>query len=117
MKLDRSVLLKELKHHFPELRGDINSEGGLLHFEVGAFYQFTQSKIDAGEVEIVKQCFNLAEKYYLNGNSNVKNAIGVSFAECFNFNSTKKNKREWAWDIFPLPLKNEYISVRGKLGI
>ena len=115
--LDRSLLLKELKEEFPELTPLINAEQGLLHFEVGAFYQFTQSLINDGDVNSVKLCFSIANKYLVDGDSKVKNAIATSYAECFDFKNTKKNNREWAWEIYPELLKKEYIIVRGQFGI
>jgi hypothetical protein len=115
--LDRSVLLKELKQEFPELTSLINAEQGLLHFEVGVFYQFTQSLINDGDKEKVKRCFNIANNYLMNGDNKVKNAISVSYAECFDFKNTKKQIREWAWEIYPELLKKEYVIVRGQFGI
>lgn len=115
--LDRSILLKELKQEFPDLIPLLNAEQGLLHFEVGAFYQFTQSLINSGDVEKVKRSFNIANNYLVNGDAKVKNAISVSYAECFDFKNTKKQNREWAWEIYPELLKKEYVIVRGKFGI
>ena len=115
--LDRSLLLKELKQEFPELIPLINAEQGLLHFEVGAFYRFTQSLINEGNVEQVKRCFSIANKYLLNGDAKVKNAISTSYAECFDFKNTKKQSRDWAWEIFPESLKKEFVIVRGQFGI
>ncbi|GAW96556.1 MULTISPECIES: DUF7674 family protein [Colwellia] len=115
--LDRSILLKELKREFPELTSLINAEQGLLHFEVGAFYQFTQSLINDGDLDKVKTCFSIANNYLVNGDKKVKNAISVSYAECLEFKNTKNNNREWAWEIYPELLKKEYEIVRGKFGI
>jgi hypothetical protein len=85
--LDRSILLKELKQEFLELTSLINAEQGLLHFEVGAFYLFTQSIINDGDVDKVKRCFSIANNYLVN------DAISVSYAECLEFNNTKDNNR------------------------
>lgn len=115
--IDRSTLIKELKEKFPDLRADINQEQGMLHFEVAVFYKYTQSQINIGEVDTVKLCFSVAEKFLLNGNAAVKNAISTSFAECLDFNNTNKHSRVWAWDIYPETLKKEYLVVRGELGI
>lgn len=116
MKLDRSQLLKEIKEAFPEIRSEINSEEGLLHLEVGVFYQFTQKIINEGEREKVAKSFEIANRYYLGGNSKVQNAIGVSYVEGLEFKNTKKNIREWAWEIFPERLKTEYMEFHGRAG-
>ena len=92
--LDRSILLKELKHEFPDLTPLINAEQGMLHFEVGVFYQFTQSLINDGNRTQVKRCFDIANNYLANGDKKVKNAISVSYAECFDFKNTKKQNRD-----------------------
>lgn len=117
MKLDRSKLLKDLKKAFPEIKPFINAEEGLLDFEVRVFYLFTQKLINSGETDKVRICFNIADNYYRNGNSKVQHAIGVSYVECLEFKNTKKNIREWAWDMFPSALKEEYVSFHGKPGI
>ncbi|WP_102386531.1 hypothetical protein [Vibrio cyclitrophicus] len=115
--LDRSSLLRELKEQFPELTPLINVEQGLLVFEVEAFYKYTQSLINDGHVEKVKLCFSIANKYLINGNQKVRSAIATSYAECLDFNDTKKLNRSWAWELYPKPLKKEYAIVRGELGI
>jgi hypothetical protein len=88
-----------------------------LHFEVVVFYQFTQSLINDGDINKVKQCFSIANNYLVNGNKNVKNAISVSYTPCLEFDNTKRNNREWAWEIDPELLKKEYEDMRGNFGI
>ena len=117
MKLDRSEFLKELKEQFPELTSSINSEGGLSTFEMDVFCQFTQEMINQGEKEIVIRCFDIADKYYSQGNNKFKNVIATCFVEGLDFKNTKKNIREWSWELFPQCLKEEYISFFGKPGI
>jgi hypothetical protein len=114
MKLHRSNLISELKREFPFLREEINREMGLLHMEVSVFRRFTQQMICEGDRAIVEQCFKIAEKYYLNGNSKMVNAIGVSYIEDLDFTDTKQNYKSWSWGYFPESLKKEYISFHGK---
>jgi len=115
--LDRSTLLRELKENFPELAPLINAEQGLLVFEVGAFYKYTQSLINDGNVEKVKLCFSIANNYLVHGDQKVKTAIATSYAESLDFNDTKKLTRSWAWELYPKPLKKEYAIVHGEFGI
>jgi len=114
---DRSSLIRELKKEFPELTPKLNAEQGLLHFEVGAFYLFTQSFINVGDKDKVSRCFAIADRYLLNGDAKVRNAIATSYAECFEFEDTETSNRQWAWSIFPESLKSEYRIVRGEFGI
>ncbi len=65
----------------------------------------------------VKRSFNIANNYLMNGDKKVKNAISVSYAECFDFKNTKKQNRECTWEIYPELLKREYVIVRGQFGI
>ncbi|MEW8439687.1 MAG: hypothetical protein AB2689_16185 [Candidatus Thiodiazotropha taylori] len=117
MKLERSQFLKELKGEFPELTKKINSEGGLSTFEMDVFCAFTQKKINDGEKENVIKCFKLAERYFINTNNSFKSVISTCFVECLDFSNTKKNVREWAWELFPETLKEDYINFHGKEGI
>ncbi|MCP4975687.1 MAG: hypothetical protein GY931_05955 [Maribacter sp.] len=117
MKLERSQFLKEVKELFPELISKINLEGGLSTFEMDAFCAFTQKNINAGEKETVIMCFQIVEKYYKESNSKFKDVISTCFVECLDFKNTKKNIREWAWELFPQLLKEDYINFHGKSGI
>lgn len=117
MKLDRSKFLREVKEHFPEIKEDINAEQGLLHLEVSVFYLFTQKLINEGNVERVKIAYHIADKYFRLGDTKMQNAIDVSYVEGLEFKNTKKNEREWAWQVLPSMLKAAYTSFHGKNGI
>jgi len=117
MKLGRSEFLKEVKDAFPEIRGEINAEEGLLHFEMNVFYRYTQKLINEGSVERVKIAYHIADRYFKLGDSKMQNAIDVSFVECLEFQNTKGNIREWAWKELPCTLKGAYEAFHGKSGI
>lgn len=114
MKLERSQFIKELKDTFPELISQINSEGGLSTFEMDVFFDFTQKNINDGERKNVVKCFEIAEKYFRESNSKFQNIISTCFVEPLDFKNTKKRSRDWAWDIFPEILKEDYINFHGK---
>ncbi len=105
MIMHRSEFLRELKKTFPELREDINAQEGLIHLEMNVFHKFAQDAIDENNLELLNQIFFLADKFYRNGNSKLKNAIDVSFVEGLKF----KNRKA-AWKIMPETLKKLYIS-------
>jgi hypothetical protein len=113
MKLERSQFLKEVKEQFPELGPRLNAEEGLSTFEMDVFCEFTQRNINEGEREVVIKCFKIAEKYYRESNQSFKNVVAISFVENLLFKNTKKNLREWAWEIFPEILKAEYTKFHG----
>ena len=106
-KLHRSLLLQELKETFPSITDDLNDQDGLLHLEVSIFCEFAQKAIDSGEKSLTKKCFSIASKYYIAGNQDMKNAIGLSFAKDLNFSNSKKNYRSWACEL----LSNELQGI------
>jgi hypothetical protein len=116
-KLHRSQFLKEITESWPELRTEINREEGLLHLEMAVVCRFAQQLIDSGRREDLNRCFEIVEKYVGHGNAKMRDAIDVSFVEMLNFSDSKKCEREWAWEVFPSPLKELYIQFHGRSGI
>lgn len=110
----RSVLLKELKVEFPELRERLNRCEGLLHFEVSEFRTFTQELIDSQNQREVERCFGLAAKFLTFGNARVRNAIAVSYLEDLNFRDQKVS-RAWARELLPSPLDVELRELEAYL--
>lgn len=106
--MHRSEFLAELKALFPELKNKSNKECGLLHFEINVFKNFTQRAIYEGEREKVSLCFEFANRVYVEGNGDLRDAIDVSFVEILDFESTPKRNAEWAWNCFPEELKSLY---------
>ena len=102
--LHRSLFLKELKDAFPVLRADIDAQHGLLHLEMHVFANFAQRAIAAGNKKDVASCFKLAEKYCMDGNDDLQNAIGVSFVEHLDLRNAR-----WAWELLGPTLKREYL--------
>jgi hypothetical protein len=113
-KLHRSLWLSELKIAFPNLRNALNAEEGLLSFEMGVFAKFTQQKIAANDRETVRKCFDIALKYYVGGNARLRDAIDTCYVEDLNFHQGERNSRDWAWDLFPTPLKTLHEAFRGR---
>jgi hypothetical protein len=107
-KLHRSQLIAELKQSFPDLTEALNTESGLLCFELNAFCRFTMGKIDEGDQISVAQCYAIALKYYQNGTRKMRDAIDTCYVEDLEFPSPKKKDRAWAWEVFPEQLKILY---------
>ncbi len=104
-KLHRSQLVAEIKENFPELVEELNKEAGLLSFELNIFCRFTMAKIGETDRKSVSKCYAIALGYYEGGNAELRDAIDTCYVEDLEFPSPKKRARDWAWEIFPEPLK------------
>lgn len=109
-KLHRSVFLKEAKSLFPELRGELNRQYGLLHLEMHVFCDFVQRLIEKGEEHRVIQAFQFAERMLRDGNSDLVNALTVSFLEHLNFEDGKV-QRAWAHKLMPQSLAQQHAAI------
>ncbi len=116
MAMHRSLLIKELKETFPELTGDLNAAEGLLTFEVEVFARSAQKCIDRADRSQVEACFEIARRYYVDGNPKMRDAIDVCFVEPLDFMKSKKAERSCAWDLFPAVLKELHTQFHGTLG-
>lgn len=114
--LDRSRFLAEIKKVFPEIKSEINAQDGQLHFEVAVLRQHAERMIAEGNKDAVSCIFSIADRFYNNGDSKLKNAIDVSFVEEMDFTSSKKSERSWVWDSFPERLKELYKAFHGTSG-
>jgi hypothetical protein len=102
--LHRSIFLKELKGTFPQLADEIDAQYGLLHLETRVFTDFAQRCIADNDVEKVRLCFLMAEKYCAGGNADMRTAIVVSFVEHLDL-----RKAQWAWNFLGPNLKDAYL--------
>ena len=106
-KSHRSEFLKTVKKRFPELKELINQEDGLLSFELAVFIKFIQNKIDNSEELVIKECFEILNFFYKNGNKALHNTIRNAVCEDLVFKDSAKANRSWALSLLPAPLKNE----------
>lgn len=92
----RKEFVSALVNEFPELREEVEDEiySGLLHLEMACFARYTQDAIDQGDAERVSKCFNFADRFFVNADSNLNNALIVSYLENLNFDSPNGNKAE-----------------------
>ncbi len=105
--VDASDFLVTLRAEFPDLVEELDDETwrGLLHVETGCFARYAQAAIDRGDRALVSRCFDFARQAWLSGTPDVRNALAVSFVEHVNF-SDGKVKRESAFDLLPVPLRD-----------
>jgi hypothetical protein len=110
--IDRHQLVETVVQHFPAIEADIRDEtwAGLLHLEVSSFARYTQQQIDSGNREELKRCFELARRFLLEGDDDVKNAMGVSYLEHLNLRDQRK-PRSWALDEMPEIVRQWYRSI------
>lgn len=106
-KTHRSEFIKAVKDKFPELTDSINEQDGLLTFEMEVFIRFLQRQISDGERATTKECFDLLNYHYLNGNKALKETIRNAVCEDIDFSDSKKTHRSWALAILPSALNDE----------
>lgn len=99
----RRLLLK----HFPELEARIEDDEGLVHLEMGALETLANNAIKNGNFEKLMSTYEFIgdlSRHQSEVDSNIINAINVSFLEGLNF-SNKSNGGQ-AKDMLPQVLKN-----------
>ena len=84
-QLSHQDFLDTVLKEFPELRGDVDDYDGLLHPEVGAFAQFAQRAKGRADWETYARCVRLIDRLFQNADSELENAILVSFLERLDF--------------------------------
>jgi hypothetical protein len=114
--MERSEFLRLVKEQFPDIRGAINQQEGLLHFEVGVLQKRTQRAIYDDDPQALSACFQLAERAYKDGNKSLKAAIDQSFVEGLDFGTLEK-PRTLAWDMMPEVLQSLFEKFHGYRGV
>lgn len=107
--IDRQQLVEIIVQHFPSIEKDVRDEtwAGLVHLEVSSFARYTQQQIDSGDRKELRCCFELAKEFILEGTDDVKNAMGVSYAEHLNLRNERR-QRSWALEEMPAVLRRVY---------
>jgi hypothetical protein len=66
---------------FPQLRDDFQEHQGLVHLQMMEFELFTKRACKDGDWKTVERCLQLADKLLRFGDSNINNAVYVSYLE------------------------------------
>ena len=105
MSLDRQEMVRVLSEQYPAIRADLTEESwvGLTTLEIACFTRYTQHQIDTGDQAELRRCFETARQFLLYGDSDVSNAICVSFLEHLNFQDGR-SRRSWAKSLLPVAL-------------
>jgi len=96
---------------FPELREQLEDWDFdySLHFDMEAFARHAQRAKGQGDWQTYSACIQLAEKLWQNADSELSNAIGVSFLEQLDFEGPRGRH---AWSILPPVLQTAWQSVQ-----
>jgi hypothetical protein len=70
---------------FPVLTEAMLDPPELLHVQMGEFVAFTQRAIERDDLNMVRRCFALADRFYRDADPELENAINVSFLEGLDF--------------------------------
>jgi hypothetical protein len=100
----------EVRTEFQDLSAEIDDDAGLFYLRVGSLARHTQAAIEDGDRAEVQRQFEFVRRADLAGDSEVQNALGVSYLEHLNFQDGKRH-RAWAWDLLPEPLKSSARSL------
>jgi hypothetical protein len=89
-----------LRNEFPDLADELDEESwpGVLHIETGCFARYACAAIDSQDQAHVVRCFDFAGRAWAAGDSDVQNALGVSFSEHLNFED-EKVPRAWTLEL------------------
>lgn len=81
---------------------------------MGEFRRLTQQFIDSGNEQAVAKCFSLANKFLVDGRSNLRNAITVSYLEDLEFEDGKV-RRAWSKELLTPALVKELADLEAYL--
>ena len=65
----------------PELRTGVEENSDLHHLIFADLYRWTEQSVQGGKVENLKRAVRLVDELFVNGDSDVRNAVTVSFLE------------------------------------
>jgi hypothetical protein len=110
--MNHEQFVEQLLAEFPELHGEVTDEdwAGLLHLEMACFARRTQSAIDGKDRQGVSRCFEFARRVFQQADSEVKNAVYVSYLENLDFHDGKR-ERSWAIELMPPSLKAGWVDI------
>jgi hypothetical protein len=79
--IDKLKFLELLLAEFPDLRDECEGYEGLVHLQMMEFALFTARECKLGNLETVAKCLRLAHRLLQFGDSEINNAVYVSYLE------------------------------------
>ena len=98
--------IRRIENEFPQIAGELHDEinEGLLHLQISEFSHLAQSFIDSEDKPNFERVCKLFLELFYNGESDLINALNVSFLEHLNFKDGKK-QRSWAYNEMPKKMR------------
>lgn len=98
MPIAHSDVVALVLAEFPELRLDLEDETtrGLLHVEMGEFARYAQEAKGRGDWDTYTRALKLANRFLMEGDGAVDNAVCVSFLEHIDFQGPRGQQ---AWTL------------------
>ena len=98
--------IRRIEDEFPQIAEELHDEinEGLLHLQISEFSHLAQSFIDSEDKQNFERVCKLFLELFNNGESNLINALNVSFLEHLNFEDEKK-QRSWAYNEMPIKMR------------
>ena len=93
---------------FPALQDDFEEWRDFVHLQISEFLSFTQSATEAGSLDVVAQCFEVATAALREGDKDLRNAMFVSYLEPLDVRSDAGKR---AAELMPLELRQGRIAV------
>ena len=98
--------IRRIEDEFPQIAEELHDgiNEGLLHLQISEFSHLAQSFIDSEDKQNFERVCKLFLELFNNGESNLINALNVSFLEHLNFKDGKK-QRSWAYNEMPIKMR------------
>lgn len=110
--IDRSRFLEMLSERFPEVVATFNEiDDGLIHLEVSAFLRCAETAMDKGRLWNVERYFRFVDEILPLADSDLQNAIEVSFIEDFALGEFTDARHVAVRERVPKTLRNSIIAI------
>jgi hypothetical protein len=107
--ISKNIAIEKIEKAFPEIADELHDEiiEGLIHLQIAEFSHLAQLFIDHSERDAFGAICRLFIELYEQGESDLVNALNVSFLEHLNFKDGKVNRR-WAYQEMPAKMRKAY---------
>lgn len=115
MSISHDEFISVLGSQFPEVVAEITEyERGLLHPEMGAFRRVAEEAVDSGKLWAAEKYLRFVDRVFSEADSDVRNAIEVSFLEDFALGHMTPSRHEAVKSRMPKRLRMILIGIDEK---
>jgi hypothetical protein len=107
-EIDSNKFADLLRATFPEIETEITEWTGLAHLQMMEFLVFTERAAEANDWTTVNKCLVFADELVHNGNSEIRNAVHVSYLEHL---PREGEAREKIWEMMTPELRTSWINI------